>query len=257
MKHALHAEWTKLRTAPGSGLLVVTAVALTVAVSAAVAAGVSYTAGTSQDPAKISLSGVYLGQAVIAIFAVFAVGAEYGTGMIRTTLTAMPRRPTVLAAKAIVVTGLVLAASTLAVLACVLAGRLLLPGNGFTPAHGYPLLSLATASTLRAAGGSVLYLALIALLSLGIAVALRDSATAVGVVLAVLYLFPIIAAAITNVHWYRHLQQIGPMTAGLAIQSTVDVHRLPISPWAGLGVLACWATGAMLVGFLILQLRDA
>jgi ABC-2 type transport system permease protein len=59
------------------------------------------------------------------------------------------------------------------------------------------------------------------------------------------------------VHWYRHLQQIAPMTAGLAIQSTVNVHQLPIGPWAGLGVLACWATGAMLVGALILQLRDA
>jgi ABC-2 type transport system permease protein len=257
MRHALHAEWTKLRTASGSGLLVVAAVALTVAVSAAVAAGVSYTAGTSQDPAKISLSGIYLGQAVIAIFAVFAVGAEYSTGMIRTTLTAMPHRTTVLAAKAIVITALVLAAGSFAVLASVLAGRLLLSGNGFTPAHGYPLLSLAEASTLRAASGSVLYLALIALLSLGIAVVLRDSATAVGVVLALLYLFPIIAAAVSNVHWYRHLQQIGPMTAGLAIQSTVNVHELPISPWAGLGVLACWATGAMLVGTLILQLRDA
>ena len=257
MKHALHAEWTKLRTASGSGLLVAAAVALTVAVSAAVAAGVTYTGGTGQDPAKISLSGIYLGQAVIAILAVLAVGAEYSTGMIRTTLTAMPRRSMMLAAKAIVITAPVLAAGLLAVLASVLVGRVMLSGNGFTPAHGYPLLSLSRPSTLRAAGGSILYLALIALLSLAIAVVLRDSATAIGVVLALLYLFPAVAAAVTNVHWYRHLQQIAPMTAGLAIQSTVNVHQLPISPWAGLGVLACWATGAMLVGALILQLRDA
>jgi ABC-2 type transport system permease protein len=257
MRDALHAEWTKLRTTSGPALLIVAAVALTVAVSAAVAAGMSYTAGTSQDLAKISLTGIYLGQAVIAIFAVHAVSAEYSTGMIRTTLTAMPCRSTVLAAKAIVITALVLAAGTLAVLACVLAGRLLLARNGFTPAHGYRMLSLAEASTLRAAGGSVLYLALIGLLSLGIAVAVRDSATAIGAVLALLYLFPIIAAAVSNLHWWRHLQQIGPMTAGLAIQSTTGVDRLPISPWAGLGVLACWATGAMLVGALCLQLRDA
>jgi ABC-2 type transport system permease protein len=156
-----------------------------------------------------------------------------------------------------VITTPVLAAGTLAVLASVLAGRLLLEGNGFTPAHGYRTLSLAEASTLRAAGGSVLYLALIGLLSLGIAVALRDSATAIGVVLALLYLFPIIAAAVSNLHWWRHLQQIGPMTAGLAIQSTTGIDRLPISPWAGLGVLACWATGAMLLGALSFQLRDA
>jgi ABC-2 type transport system permease protein len=256
MRDALHAEWTKLRTTSGPALLIVAAVALTVAVSAAVAAGMSYTSDT-QDPAKISLTGVDLGQAVIAIFAVLAVSTEYSTGMIRTTLTAMPRRSTVLAAKAIVITALVLAAGTLAVLACLLAGRLLLARNGFTPAHGYRMLSLAEASTLRAAGGSVLYLALIGLLSLGIAVAVRDSATAIGAVLALLYLFPIIAAAVSNLHWWRHLQQIGPMTAGLAIQSTTGVDRLPIGPWAGLGVLACWATGAMLIGALCLQLRDA
>ena len=76
-----------------------------------------------------------------------------------------------------------------------LAGRLLLPGNGFTTAHGYPLLSLGDGPTLRAAAGSVLYLALIALLSLGIATPVRDSAAAIGVVLGLLYLFPIISAS--------------------------------------------------------------
>ncbi|MEZ0077168.1 hypothetical protein [Planotetraspora sp. GP83] len=48
-------------------------------------------------------------------------------------------------------------------LGSVLAGRLILPGNGFTPAHGYPPLALADGPTLRAAAGSVLYLALIRL----------------------------------------------------------------------------------------------
>jgi hypothetical protein len=72
--------------------------------------------------------------------------------LIHTTLAAMPRRSVVLAAKA--------------VLGSLLAGRLILPGNGFTVAHGYPPLSLADGPTLRAATGSVLYLALVALLSL-------------------------------------------------------------------------------------------
>ena len=55
----------------------------------------------------------------------------------------------------------------------------------------------------------------------------------------------------------RHLQQIGPMTAGLAIQATTGLNSLPISPWAGLGVLAAWAAGALLLGGLLLRLRDA
>ena len=186
-----------------------------------------------------------------------AISGEYSTGMIRTTLTAMPRRITLLAAKAAVITAVVLTAGTVAVLGSVLAGRLLLPGNGFTPAHGHPLLSLGDGSTLRAAGGSVLYLALIAVLSLGIAAAVRDSATAIGVLLALLYLFPIIAGVVTDPHWQRHLQQIGPMPAGLAIQATTDLHNVPVSPWAGLGVLAAWAGVGMLAGALTLQARDA
>ena len=162
-----------------------------------------------------------------------------------------------LAAKAAILTGLVLVAGTLAVLGSLLAGRLILPGHGFTPAHGYLLLSLADGPYLRAAAGSVLYLGLIGLLGLGIATAIRDSAVAIGIVLGLLYLFPVVAAAVANPHWQRHLEQISPMSAGLAIQVTTGLRGMPISPWAGLGVLAAWATGAMLAGGLLLRLRDA
>jgi ABC-2 type transport system permease protein len=189
--------------------------------------------------------------------AVLAMGGEYSSGMIRTTLTAMPRRATVLAAKAVLITGLMLAAGTLAVLGSLLAGRLSLPGHGFTAAHGFVPLSLADGPVLRAAAGSVLYLVLIALLSLGAATAVRDSAVAIGIVLGLLYLFPIVAAVVSDPQVQRHLQQIAPMTAGLEIQATVGLRSLPISPWAGLGVLAAWAAAALLVGGLLLRARDA
>jgi len=257
-REALHAEWTKLRTVPGTIWLLLSVIALTVALSAAAAAAVRCpSAGCGQDPARISLTGVEIGQAVVAVLAVLAISGEYSTGMIRTTLTAMPRRATVLAAKVATLTGLVLTAGTSAVLASVLAGRLILPGHGFTPAHGYPPLSLGDGPVLRAAAGSVLYLALIALLSLGAATAVRDSAAAIGTVLGLLYLFPILAAVVSDPQWRRHLEQLGPMSAGLAIQATTGLRSLPLSPWAGLGVLAAWATAALLTGGLLLQLRDA
>jgi len=125
------------------------------------------------DTVKISLTGVDLGQAIVAILAVLAISGEYSTGMIRVTLAAMPRRTTVLAAKAAVITGLVLVAGTIGVLASVLAGRLILPGHGFSQARGYPVLSLGDGAVLRAAAGSVLYLVLIAPLSLGAATVIR------------------------------------------------------------------------------------
>jgi ABC-2 type transport system permease protein len=258
LRDALRAEWTKLRTAPGTIWLLLAAAALTVAVSAAAAAATRCpAAGCGQDPAKVSLTGVYLGQVVVAVVAVLAISGEYGSGMIRTTLAAMPRRTTVLAAKATLITGLMLVTGTFAVLGSLLAGRLILPGHGFTAAHGFAPLSLADGPVLRAAAGSVLYLALIALLSLGVATAVRDSAVAIGLVLGLLYLFPIVAGVVSNQYVERHLQQIGPMTAGLDIQATTGLRSLPLSPWAGLGVLAAWAAGALLIGGLLLRLRDA
>jgi ABC-2 type transport system permease protein len=259
MSRALHAEWTKLRTTSGPAWLLAAAVAATVALSTLAISATNCPARAScqVDTTKLTLTGVQLGQAVVAILAVLMVSGEYSTGMIRITFAALPQRLGVLAAKAALVTGLVLAAGTVAVLGGLLAGRLILPGHGFIPAHGFAALSLAHGPTLRASAGSVLYLALIGLLSLGVAAMVRDSAVAIGLVLALLYLFPIVAAMTSDPHWQRHLEQIGPTTAGLAIQATIGLRSLPISPWAGLGVLAAWAAGALLAGGLLLRQRDA
>jgi ABC-2 type transport system permease protein len=258
MRQALHAEWTKLRTDPGTSWLLLCCIALTVALSATAAAAVTCSSTRcGLDPARISLSGIALGQAVVVILAVQAMGGEYGTGLVHVTMTAIPSRVTVLAAKAAVISGVVLAVGSIAVLGSVLVGRLILPSHGFDAANGYAPLSLADGSLLRAAAGSVLYLALVALMSLGVATAARDSAVAIGVVLALLYVFPVIAQVVTDPDWQKHLQQIGPMTAGLAIQATTGLRSLPISPWAGLGVLAGWAAAALMVGGLLLRLRDA
>ena len=258
MTAALRAEWTKLRTSPGTAGLLLAVVAVTVAVSAAAAASARCpAAGCGQDPGKISFTGVDLGQAAVAIVAVLAVSTEYSTGMIRTTLAAMPGRVIVLAAKAAVVTALVLAAGAVAAAGSLLAGWLILPGRGFTHAHGFAPLTLTDGPVLRAAAGSVLYLALIALLSLGAAAAVRDSAVAIGLVLGVLYLLPIVAAVVTNTTVQRHLLQAAPMTAGLDIQATTGLRGLPLSPWQGLAVLAAWAAGALLAGGLLFRFRDA
>ena len=258
---ALHAEWTKLRTLPGTGWLLLALAALTIAVSAAADAATTVAAcppgGCQSDPVKLTLTGVQAGQAIVVIIAVLAVSGEYSTGMIRVTLTAMPRRLTMLAAKAATVAAPVLAVGAIAVLASALAGRLILPGHGFTTAHGYPALSLGSGPMLRAAVGSVIYLALIALLSLGIATAVRESAVAIGLVLGLLYLFPIVTDVVGNQHWHRHLEQLSPMTSGLYIQAGVNLSDLPLTPWQGLGVLTLWSTAALTLGALVLHFRDA
>ena len=255
---ALHAEWTKVRTVAGPGALLLAAAALTAAVGAIAANAVTCPAGICQiDPAKVSLTGIDLGQAIVAIVAVTVISGEYSTGMIRLTLTATPSRWRVLTAKGAVVGAATLVAGAVAVLASVLAGGLLLARHDLTAAHGYEALSLGSGTVLRAAAGSVLYLGLIALLSLGVAAAVRDSAVAIGVVLALLFLFPILSNVITSPGWHRHLEQLSPMTAGLYIQATTNLRTLPLTPWQGLGVLALWAAGSLILGGLVLRFRDA
>ncbi|MGW4911979.1 ABC transporter permease [Streptomyces sp. NPDC004270] len=258
MRRAGHAEWTKLRTDAAHVWLLLGVIALTVAVGA----GVTSTsrcdaAGCGGDPARLCLTGVMAGQVAVAVVAVLMVGNEYGTGMMRTTLTAVPRRLTVLSAKAAVLTAVTLVAATVSVLGSLLIGRLAGPGRGFTAAHGYPALSLTDGPTLRAAVGSILYLVLIGLLSLGLALAVRSSGTAIGVVLALLFVLPILAQVIADPDWQRRVQQIAPMTAGLAVQTTAGVGTLPIGPWQGLGVLALWAVAALTAGGRLLRSRDA
>jgi ABC-2 type transport system permease protein len=259
LTRALHAEWTKLRTVSGPAWLLLGVAMLTIAVSTA-AVGATHCPQNLTcpvDTTKLTLTGIQFGQAVVAILAVLAVSNEYSSGMMRVTLAAMPKRPAVLAAKAILLAGLVLVAGAVAVVGAILAGHLILPGHGFTAARGFPPVWLSYGPTLRAACGSVLYLALIALLSLGVAVIVRDSAASIGVVLALLYLFPIVLAFVGNPHWERRLERWTPTIAGLTIQATTGLRSLAISPWGGLGVLGIWAAAALLIGAITLRLRDA
>jgi ABC-2 type transport system permease protein len=260
LSDALRAEWTKLRTVPGAAWILAAICVLTVAVGAAAAAATRCGAGTrcAIDPTKVSLTGIEVGQAVVAVLAVLVISGEYSTGMIHTTFTAMPRRWIVLAAKAAVLTGLVLAAAVVAVAGSLAAGRLVLTGNGIATAHGFAVISLAQGPTVRAAAGSVLYLALIGLLSLGIATIVRDSAAATGAVLGMLYVPPVLAQFLGGEPtWQRWIERYTPTNAGLAIVTTTGVHNLVISPWAGLGVLAAWAAAALLAAGMLLRLRDA
>jgi ABC-type transport system involved in multi-copper enzyme maturation permease subunit len=262
VRRALHAEWTKLRTLPSTGWLLAAIAVLTVLVGTAGMAATSTSQCVSptacqEDLAKLSLSGIPLGQAAVVVLGVLVMAGEYGTGTIRTTLTAMPRRGVVFAAKSAVLAGVAAAAGAAGVLGSALSGRLILPANGFTSQVGYPPLSLADGPTLRATGGSVLYLVLIGLLSMGVGAAVRDSGAAITVVLGLLYVFPITERLITDPVWRERIQRLTPMQAGLAIQATRNVRALPIGPWPGLGVLAVYAAAALAAGAVLFRVRDA
>lgn len=245
MTPAIRAEWAKSWSDPGTAWLLAGVVVSTVSVGVLVAAASRCpAAGCVTDPAKTSLAGVYLGQALATLVGVLAIGGEYGTGMIRVTLTAMPRRDTMLIAKALVLTCQLLVASALAAGGSMLAGWLILPGHWFGGAEW------------RASFCAMVYLTLIAALSLGVTTVMRDSAAAAGTVLGLLFLFPVAASLVSDRTLERHLEQISPLLAGMDSQAVSGLRNLPLSPWQGLGVVALWAVGALLLGGVLLRLRD-
>lgn len=257
MTAALQAEWTKFRTLAGNRWLLLGIVAATVAISAA-AGAFTHVSGVTRggDTTKLSVSGVYLGQLVVAALAAIAISDEYATGMIRVTLAATPRRIAVLMAKAANLASLTAVTGVAAVAGCLAIGRLMLPSEGLDPAHGYALISLGSAATARAALGTVIYLVLIALLSLSVATLIRDTAVSIGALVALLYMPPLLARIVGGMLG-RRIEEIAPMSAGLSIQATTHLHSLPIRPWAGLGVVAGWTASSLLLATMIWRVRDA
>lgn len=259
---AIRAEWTKLRTVSSTAWLLGALIVATVGVGAIIVESVHTDmcptpASCEEDTTKLALSGVWAGQMMAAILGALVMTTEYGTRVIGVTLAARPRRWQVYSAKTAVLVGVVLVAGALAVAASVLVGRGILPGNGFTAEHGYPPLSLVDGPTARAAVGTVLYVGLIALFGLGLGAIIRDTAVSLTVVFAVLFVLPIVTEVVSDPVWHERLQKWSPTTAGQSIQSTLRLDELPIGPWPGLGVLALWAVGSALAGYIPFARRDA
>jgi ABC-2 type transport system permease protein len=262
MTWALRAEWTKLRSV-GS-----TRWALAGAFGAMVLLGVLLCAGAHSngcinaecdDMAMQSLGGVYLGQFAISALGVLAITSEYATGLIRVTFVADPRRRRVLAAKALAVAAAVFAVGLVTSVLSFAIGNALLVGNGYTPANGYPTLSLTDGPVLRAIVGTALYLSAVALLSLGIATVLRHTAAAISTVIALLWVPLIVASFLSETAPNEVLLlRVTPMLPGISIQRTIErTDSLPIGPWAGLGVAGLWALGAMALALWLIGRRDA
>ena len=264
MSRAVYAEWTKLRTVRGSTWALFALVALSLLFTAVLSAGSTTTGGAGMsectggecnDVVMDSLFGIYVGQFAVVAFAVLAVTSEYATGMIRVTFAADPRRRIVLIAKAAAVTAVVLAIGVATAAASYVIGRSLLTGGGFTAANGYPVRGIA--DVLRPVGGTGLYLAALALLCLAAGAILRHAAGTITAILGLLFV-PLLAGPLLPENIGDQVLRLGPMTAGLAIQRTIErSDSVPIAPWAGLGVAWLWAAVALAIALWLIGRRDA
>ena len=201
------------------------------------------------DSVRVSLGGLHLSQITIGLLGVLAVTSEYGSGMIRATLAAVPQRGLLLTAKALVLTA---AAVTTGIAACLAA---YLAFQAFLPVGDAMRTTLADLEVLRAVIGAGLYLTVLALLGFGIGTILRSSTGAVAVLFGVLFV-PTLLTALLPSSWQDTLGPYLPMNAGGTIY-TVHPQAHTLGPWAGFGVFCLYAAAALAAGFVLIGRRDA
>lgn len=248
----LRSEWTKLRTVRSTMWTLGVTVVLGVGVSALACAETRvHWATTGQsgfDPAGLSLIGVFIGQFAIGVLGVLVMSAEYGTGTIRATLSAAPRRPLLLLAKVVVFGAVALVVAEVVAFVAFFLGQALLSAPAI---HA----TLSTPGALRQVAGSGLYVCVLGLLALGLATIIRHTAGAIAAFVVILLVLPPIVAALPNSLEYD-IRPYLPDRIGLNMISLSSVPGA-FSPWVGLLILCGYAAAALVIGGLLLVRRDA
>ncbi|MGW7347975.1 ABC transporter permease subunit [Streptomyces sp. NPDC054854] len=249
----LQSEWTKIRTVASTSWTLATTFLITVGMGAGLCAITNATFDNlpkeqqvAFDATQLSFSGMLLGQLAILVFGALVVGSEYSTGMIRTSLAAVPGRGKLMLGKVLVATALALVVGLATAFLSFFLGQALL-GDHST--------DLGADNVLRAVIGFGLYLALLALFSIGVSMMLRNTAASISLLVTFILILSIVLSIIDAT---RKVAYYLPNQAGSAIMQTVPPGEdVPYGPWGGLGIMALWALAAVLGGYLVLRKRDA
>lgn len=251
--NVLRSEWTKLRTVRSTHWTAGVAVFATVALAVVICARSAYEIKHGHqsldgfDATLYSLNGLYVAQVAIGTLGVMTISSEYATGMIRATLSAVPQRRAVLAAKAIVFGVATLIAGELMSFAAFGIGQALL-----APAHAG--VSLNQPGALRATIGGGLYLTAVGLLGFGIGALVRHTAGAMSAFFGTLFALTAVTDLLpTNLR--NDVINYLPANAGSQILTVIrPAHAL--APWTGFGVLCLYAVAAITAPFVLITRRD-
>ncbi|MFF3497160.1 ABC transporter permease subunit [Streptomyces sp. NPDC002795] len=250
----LRSEWTKIKsvnsTAFTLGLAVLVSVGLGMLISAFTGNEFDKMSTGDKltfDPTFISFSGLTLGQLAMLVFGVLVVASEYSTGMIRTSLAAVPQRGTFLFSKILVAALLALVVALIISFASFFLGQLMLGDHG---------TDLGAPNVLRAVFGAAVYMTLMTMFSMGVAAMLRSPMLSLGILMPFFFL---VSPILGSVSATKKVAQYFPDQAGLKVMQVVDPPSddSPYGPWGGLAILLVWVAVALIIGYVLLKKRDA
>jgi ABC-2 type transport system permease protein len=250
----IRSEWTKIRSVASTVWTLSLAVVVTIGLGILISAlsknefdNMNRQDQLSFDPTFISFAGMSLGQLAMIVFGVLVVSNEYSTGMIRTSLAAVPQRGSFMFSKIAVATGLCLAVGLVTSFVTFFLGQAML---------GDLKASIGDPGVLRAVIGGGVYMTLIAMFSMGVAAMLRSPMLSLGILMPFFFL---ISNILGNVSATKKIGQYLPDQAGSKIMQVVTPidDDAPYDPWGGLAIMVLWVVAALVGGYVLLKKRDA
>lgn len=251
--NVLRSEVTKLRSLRSTwwtlGAATLAAVAVSVIVCLQVRQGLlnGKASVVGLDATSTSLAGLFLTQVAVGALGVLVMSGEYGTGMIRATMTAVPQRRLLFVAKGGVFLGCTFLLGEVLSFAAFAIGQGILAGAGAGA-------SLSDPTVLRATVGGGLYLTAIGLLGFGLGALLRHTAGALSAFFGVLFASTALVDLLPTA-WRHHLINYMPLNAGSQILTTTPTNGA-LSPWTGLGVLSLYGIAAVSAAAVLITRRD-
>ncbi|RZU64861.1 ABC-2 type transport system permease protein [Microterricola gilva] len=257
----IRSEWIKLRSLRSTvwSYLIVIAISLGMAFVMSISM-----VGTMDSPADLastpaaqqqelilmaSTFGVFFGQLVVAVLGVLVITGEYSTGMIRSTLTAVPKRLPALAAKALVLFVSTFVIGLLSTVGAFIVASIVYGANGASASITDPDVFLSLL-------GGALYLALVSLFALGLGAMLRSSAGGIAAALGTLLLLPMVLQMIPA-EWASDLIPYLLSTAGMGIFGQTSFTGEIDSVIENLLIVLAWVAAALVGAGILLKRRDA
>lgn len=254
---ALRSEFTKIKSVRSTWWTLLTLVVVMVGIGALACAGAAHAARhghvTGLDPAQQSLFGVVLAQLIIAVLGALTITSEFGTGMIRTSLTTLPRRGMFVAAKAIVFGVVAFVTSLVASFGAFFLGQALMSGEHLNTTLSHP-------GVLRAVVGAALYLTACGLLAFGLGLLIRHTAGAISAAVGLLFVLWVLFALVSSslpLSWQHDITRWIPANAGSGIWETQSPGPHMFAAWNGFAVFAIYAAVAIAAGMYLFRKRNA